>query len=165
MLLIFHFLIPFLICKGLLYIKKDLEIDFMYLFVGSLLADFIDKPLSILGISNGRGIAHTLLFTFTIFSLIFAYTQETSKILPFLFGQILHLLMDLPMVPLFYPFIKYEWSIISFPLSISSQSLIHCQIGHYISLIFSNSLYLIIELCGVFTFSTLFIKKIIQQVN
>ncbi|WP_048126915.1 MULTISPECIES: metal-dependent hydrolase [unclassified Methanosarcina] len=75
-------------------------IDPTYLVIGSLLPDLIDKPLGMVifssTIANGRIIAHTLLFSFTLF-LTGLYLYDKSgdiKVLTLATGSIFHLMED-----------------------------------------------------------------------
>jgi len=71
-----------------------------------------------LKLSSGRGISHTILFTIVGFIILHLVTKRNSSIsLPFLIGMIAHLALDLPEVPLFFPFIPYDFLIIDDPLS------------------------------------------------
>ncbi len=67
--------------------------------------DIFDKPLEILGLSSGKGIFHTLLFAFTSFLILHLATRGNKSIsIPFLIGILLHLPLDEPQVPYFWPF-------------------------------------------------------------
>src|SRR5665647_1657031 len=73
MLLFGHIGVTFGVFFGLAFFIPQLRtiIDPTYLVIGSLLPDLIDKPLGLIifpsTIANGRMIAHTLLFSFTLF--------------------------------------------------------------------------------------------------
>ena len=91
-------------------IKERFKANRLALIIGSLFPDFLDKPLSILEISSGRGFSHTLIFVFVSFLFLHLATKGNKAIsFPFLIGCIFHLLLDLPYVPLFWPFIRYEF--------------------------------------------------------
>ena len=63
-----------------------------------------------LNLISGRGFAHTLLFTLVSFSILFLITKGNKSIsFPYLIGVIIHLILDLPAIPLFYPFVSYDF--------------------------------------------------------
>lgn len=105
---IFHMALPLIIFE-IPQIKKKYKVNRFALIIGSMLPDFIDKPLEILGISSGRGYCHTLLFVFTSFMVLYLATRRNKPVsCPFLIGMLIHLLLDTP-APLFYPFISYDF--------------------------------------------------------
>jgi len=105
---IFHVALPLIIFE-IPYLKKNYRINRLSLIIGSLLPDFIDKPLELLGISSGRGYFHNLLFAGISFAIVYILSKKNNAIsFPFLFGIIIHLLLDMP-IPIFYPFIQYEF--------------------------------------------------------
>ena len=70
-----------------------------------------------LNLGSGRGISHTILFIMLSFIILHIATKRKSFIsLPFLIGMVTHLALDLPEVPLFFPFITYDFVIIEDPL-------------------------------------------------
>jgi len=120
---LFHIAIPLIIFE-IPYIKKKVKINRFALIVGSILPDIIDKSLLFIArLGNGRYICHTLFYLFTSFLLILVfnkllvYTKISNKIkniytipISFLIGTSLHLLLDLPSIPLFYPFVEYDFT-------------------------------------------------------
>ena len=71
-----------------------------------------------LNLGSGRGISHTILFVLLSFIILHIATKRKSFIsLPFLIGMVAHLALDLPEVPLFFPFIEYDFLMIVDPLS------------------------------------------------
>lgn len=71
-----------------------------------------------LNLGSGRGISHTILFILLSFIILHMATKRKSFIsLPFLIGMVTHLILDLPEVPLFFPFIEYDFLMIEDPLS------------------------------------------------
>ena len=71
-----------------------------------------------LNLGSGRGISHTILFVLLSFVILHVATKRKSFIsLPFLIGMVAHLALDLPEVPLFFPFIEYDFLMIEDPLS------------------------------------------------
>jgi len=108
------------------------------LIIGTLLPDIIDKTFFLLGIGGGRMISHTLLFTFLSFSILHLITKGNKSVsLPFLVGTGSHLILDLPYVPLLYPFIYYDFPVIEEP------------IWYWITNLFKNPLIIITELIGI----------------
>jgi inner membrane protein len=108
------------------------KVDYRLILVGSLLPDFIDKPLGNIFLShifaNGRIFAHTLLFLFLILALAIILFQTRKQVWVFylLFGTMTHFLLDqiwLTPGTLFWPslgstFMKYpEMDIITLIIS------------------------------------------------
>jgi len=76
----------------------------------------IDKILLFLGLGSGRSISHSLLFTGLSFLVRYIISRGNKAIsISFLIGIISHLLLDLPEVPFFYPFIQYDYEILEDP--------------------------------------------------
>lgn len=114
---IFHIAVP-LILLEIPPIKRKYRFNRIALIIGALLPDIIDKSLMFLNISSGRGISHTLLFIVVSFFGIHLLAKRNFLIsFPFLIGILSHLILDLPEVPLFFPFIMYEFIYIDDPLS------------------------------------------------
>jgi hypothetical protein len=89
----------------------------IFIIVGAILSDIIDKPLLLLGLGYGRDFSHNLFFLLISFLILFVSSKKNLEIsLSFLFGMIFHLILDLPEVPLFYPFISYNFGITEEPL-------------------------------------------------
>ena len=108
------------------------------LIVGSLLPDIVDKPILLLGLGNGRFFSHNLLFVLICFLLCYIITKRDLKIsLPFLIGLSFHLILDFPYIPLFYPFISYNFTLIEEPLSF------------WFSALFTNPIVIITEVIGI----------------
>ena len=79
--------------------------------------DIVDKTILFLKLANGRAYFHSLLFVFICFGIIFLLSKGNKAIsVPFLIGMLFHLLLDLPNIPLFYPFIMYDFIYIEDPL-------------------------------------------------
>ena len=112
---IFHIALP-LIFTEIPQVKK-LKINRLALIIGSMLPDLIDKPLLFLGFGPGRYLSHNLLFVLISFFTLFLLTKKNKGVsIPFLFGVSIHLILDVPYVPFFFPFILYEDIIISEPV-------------------------------------------------
>lgn len=87
------------------------------MIIGTLLPDIIDKPIFLLGLGEGRLFSHNLLFVIIGFLIVhFSAKRNKSISLPFLCGLISHIILDLPYVPLFYPFLSYDFYYIEEPL-------------------------------------------------
>ena len=70
-----------------------------------------------LNLGSGRGFSHTILFIILSFIFLHIATKRKSYLsLPFLIGMVAHLVLDLPEVPLFFPFIAYDFVMIEDPL-------------------------------------------------
>ena len=88
--------------------------------------DLIDKPILIAGLGAGRGISHSLLFiaiSFVVLHLIIK--GDTSVSVSFLVGCIFHLILDLPGVPFFYPFVSYDFLYTKKPVETWTYTLFH----------------------------------------
>ena len=146
MFLIFHIALP-LTFTEIPQIKK-LQINRFALVIGSLLPDLIDKPLFLLGFGTGRFFTHNLLFVLMSFLVLHFSTKQNLKIsFPFLFGVIMHLLLDIPYVPFFYPFISYEFIVIKEPF------------WYWFRALFTNPVVLITEVTGVILFILILIRN------
>ena len=89
----------------------------MALIIGSLLPDIIDKSLMFLGLGSGRGFSHTLLFVAVFYAISFLLFKRKTIIPNSLaIGILFHLLLDLPEIPLFFPFINYQFIYLEDPL-------------------------------------------------
>jgi len=122
---IFHIAVP-LILLEIPLIKNKYGFNRIALIIGALLPDIIDKSLMFLSISSGRGVSHTLLFVGVSFLIVHLWAKRNYLIsFPFLIGIISHLILDLPEVPLFFPFIMYEFIFIDDPLGGWLYSLFH----------------------------------------
>ncbi|MBY8985443.1 MAG: hypothetical protein KGD65_10265 [Candidatus Lokiarchaeota archaeon] len=112
---IFHVALP-LILSEIPSIKKTFRSKIL-IIIGSILADLIDKPLLLLGLGPGRHLSHNLVFILISFLIVFVSTKKNLEIsLSLLFGMVFHLILDLPEVPLFYPFVSYNFEILEEPL-------------------------------------------------
>ena len=79
--------------------------------------DIVDKTLLILKLSNGRSYFHSLLFVFLSFLVLFLVLKGNKEVsLSFLIGMLFHLVLDLPDIPIFYPFISYDFAYIDDPI-------------------------------------------------
>jgi len=91
-----------------------------------------------LNLGSGRGISHTVLFILLSFMVLHIATKRKSFIsLPFLIGMVAHLVLDLPEVPLFFPFIMYDFIIIEDPL------------WHWFYKLFNDPLVYLTEIIGI----------------
>ncbi|MFX1394178.1 MAG: metal-dependent hydrolase [Promethearchaeota archaeon] len=98
-------------------IKKRYRVNRFALIIGSMFPDIVDKTLLFLKLSNGRAYFHSLLVVFICFGILFLLSKGNKAIsVPFLIGMLFHLLLDLPNIPLFYPFITYDFTYCEDPL-------------------------------------------------
>jgi len=135
--LIFHVAIPLLLFE-LPYIKERFKINRFSLILGSLYPDIIDKSLMFLSLGAGRGYVHSFFFISISFLVLFLITKGNASIsIPFLIGTIIHLVLDMPYVPLFYPFIQYEFIILEDP------------IGSWLETLFTNPIIITTEISGL----------------
>ncbi|MFX1400883.1 MAG: metal-dependent hydrolase [Promethearchaeota archaeon] len=114
---LFHLAIPLLLFE-FPQIKKRLQVNRLALIIGSLIPDVIDKSLMFLGVSSGRGYCHTLLFVLISSLIIYVITKSNKVItLSYFIGSLIHLLLDLPDVPILFPFIPYQFFYLDDPFS------------------------------------------------
>ncbi len=107
-------------------IKKKFQFNRFALITGSLIPDLIDKALMFLSISSGRGYSHTLLFSVVSSLFVFLITKRSKAIsISYFIGTLLHLLLDLPDVPLLFPFIPYDFTYIEDPFGFWLYKLLH----------------------------------------
>jgi len=134
---IFHVAIPLAIFE-IPYMKQKFEFNRLALIIGTLFPDIIDKSLMLMSLGTGRGISHTLIFTLISFSILFLLTKGNKPIsLSFLIGSSFHLLLDLPEIPLFFPLIMYEYTILEDPF------------GSWFYTLFNDPLVLTTEIVGI----------------
>jgi len=149
---IFHATLP-LIFTEIPQIKK-LKINRYSLLIGSLLPDIIDKPLFLLGFGNGRFLSHNLLFIIISFLIVYFSSRKNKSIsFPFLAGLIFHLILDLPYVPLFYPFISYDFHFVEKPLL------------YWIKQLWTNPIVMITEITGILFMIFILIKNKLYHMN
>jgi len=144
---IFHVAVPLIIFE-LPLIKKKFEFNRFALIIGSLLPDIIDKFLLFLNLSSGRGISHTILFVLISSIILHFITKGRKSIsIPFFVGMVVHLILDLPEVPLFYPFIMYEFIMIEDPF------------GLWLYTLFNNPVVYLTEIIGILIFIFILINN------
>ncbi|TXT61864.1 MAG: membrane protein of unknown function [Promethearchaeota archaeon] len=103
------------------YIKQQIQINRLTILIASLLPDVIDKVFLFFGIGDGRFIFHSLFFVLittlliVLLNKLLLYAKIEDRIknsysiaFSFFIGSFIHLLLDLPTIPLFYPFIEYK---------------------------------------------------------
>jgi membrane-bound metal-dependent hydrolase YbcI (DUF457 family) len=116
MFLLFHVAIPLLVFE-IPRVKSFLNFNRLALIIGALLPDLIDKPILLLSLGSGRGFSHSLLFVVILYLSVFLIMKRKTIIANSLaIGVLFHLLLDLPGVPLFAPFIQYNFEIIEDPI-------------------------------------------------
>jgi len=100
------------------YIKHNYNFNRLALIIGSILPDLIDKSLMFLGLGSGRGLSHTLLFVVVVYvTILLLFKGKTTIPNSLVIGILFHLLLDLPEIPLFYPFINYQFIYLEDPFS------------------------------------------------
>ncbi len=127
---------------------KELKFNRFTLLIGSILPDIIDKSIMLLGFGTGRSFSHNLLFIWISFFVLFLSSKRNLKVsLPFLLGLNIHLILDLPYVPFFYPFISYEWVVVDAPILF------------WINALFTNPIVQITEIMGIIFLVFILIKN------
>ncbi|MHA1454829.1 MAG: metal-dependent hydrolase [Promethearchaeota archaeon] len=141
------------------YIKRKYDFNRLALIIGSMLPDLIDKSLMFLGLGSGRGYSHTLLFAAACYVITFLLLKRKTIIPNSLtIGILFHLLLDLPEIPLFFPFINYQFIYIEDPLSGWLFSLLNdpiVQVTEVLGLVFLITIVIHNKLYGIrkiFTF-------------
>ena len=142
------------------YIRKRFKFNRLSLSIGALIPDLIDKLLLFTRIGSGRYISHTLLFLFgsSLILLLFSYLLQYIKksdnekytcIVPFSYfiGILIHITLDLPKIPLLYPFIAYKFVIIDEPIT------------HWVVVLFTDPIVIITELIGLIIIIIIFFKN------
>ncbi len=134
---IFHIALPLLIFE-IPQIKNKYEVNRLALIIGSMFPDIIGKIFLFLKLDSGRGFSHSILFVSCCFLVLFFISKRNKSIsVPFLIGCIFHLILDLPHVPLFYPFIYYEFPILEDPIEF------------WLEVLFTNPIVIITEIAGL----------------
>ena len=133
----FHLAIP-LILFEVPYIKKKYRVNRFALIIGSIFPDLIDKITLLLRLANGRGHFHSLLLVLICFGILFLFTKGNKPVsVSFLIGMLIHLLLDLPGIPLFFPFVHYDFMYV------------HDPIPYWINSLLTNPIIQITELLGI----------------
>jgi len=79
--------------------------------------DIMDKTLLFLQLGSGRDYFHSIFILFLCFGILFFITRGNKSIsFSFFIGTLIHLLLDLPSIPVFYPFIEYDKVIVKDPI-------------------------------------------------
>ncbi|GAH08840.1 unnamed protein product, partial [marine sediment metagenome] len=98
-------------------IKKK-RVNRFALIIGSLFPDILDKTLLFLGLSSGRETFHSLFFIILSFLILFLISKRNVSIsFSFFIGTLFHLILDLPDIPLFFPFISYSYEPLIDPIA------------------------------------------------
>ena len=150
---IFHVAVPLIIFE-LPLIKKKFEFNRFSLIIGSLFPDIVDKSLLFLNLGSGRGISHTILFLLISFAILHFITKGSKSIsIPFFVGMVIHLILDLPEVPLFYPFIMYEIIMTYDPF------------GQWLYTLFNNPVVYLTEIAGILILFFILIKNKLYNIK
>lgn len=137
---LFHVFIPVLVYELFLYCypSTGFKVNRIWIIIGSMLPDILDKPLSLIFGSNfsGRGIFHAPFLWITLAMVLFFISKQRTIVSGIFYGVIFHLILDLPEVPLLWPFL---------PLTIYQS-----DISDWITTLFENRLVQITEIIGFF---------------
>ena len=78
------------------------ELNYLYLLIGSMIPDILDKPIGSLLFFTGRWIGHSLFFILIISFLIsitlkklFSHEKALILALVFMWGNIMHLILEI----------------------------------------------------------------------
>jgi hypothetical protein len=112
---LFHIAIPLLVIE-IPKINKNVKVNRAVLIIASMIPDLIDKPILFLSLGSGRDISHTLLFWTISSILLYLITKRNLPIsLSYAVGVGFHLLLDMPHIPLLYPFVQYDFPVTEEP--------------------------------------------------
>jgi hypothetical protein len=112
---LFHIAIPLLVFE-IPKINDKVKVNRAVLIIASMIPDLIDKPILFLSLGSGRDISHTLLFLIVSSILLYLLTKRNLPILfSYVVGVGFHLLLDMPYIPLFYPFVQYDFPVTEEP--------------------------------------------------
>jgi hypothetical protein len=94
-----------------LFLGFMLSLPMVFVMIGSILPDIIDKPLFLLGLApSGRYISHTLIFFVATSIATYLITRNKFATLALSFGMATHFFGDVfHFVPWFYPFVNYDF--------------------------------------------------------
>lgn len=102
----------------------------------------------------GRSFSHSLLFLFVSFLIVHFVTKRNKSISLALFtGITAHMILDLPDVPFFYPFISYEFPIVEEPIL------------YWFIKLFTDPFTLITEITGILFIGYIVINNKLYQRN
>jgi len=156
---LFHLAVPLAISE-IPYIRRRFRINRFVLLVGAMIPDIIDKLLLFIELGSGRFISHTLLFLFSSSLILLLATHivqywnasnenKITYIIPasYFIGVLIHILLDLPEIPLLYPFIPYEFVYVEEP------------INYWFKVLLTNPVVLITEITGIFFILSVIVKN------
>jgi hypothetical protein len=99
--------------------------------------DIVDKTFLLLNLTNGRWYFHSLSFAIISYLILYLATKGNKEISSLFFiGIMIHLILDLPDVPIFYPFISYEFKRVDDPIS------------HWVTTLLTNPIIQVTEITG-----------------
>ena len=124
MFIFFHVAIPLLLYEITAF-KKALNVQRFSLIVGSMLPDILEKPLALMHLASGRGIFHAPFVWLVIWGTLSLVFKKKDVINGVCFGSIIHLMLDLPGISLFWPFVQYNFVYLEDPLLVWLESLLH----------------------------------------
>lgn len=110
----FHVFVPLLVLE-LTGLTRKWNLQRLALVVGLMLPDLIEKPIDIVNPRFGRNVFHSLLFLGLLVGVTLAVRKakgpqrgSTRVMTALSLGTAIHLLLDLPYVPFFAPFVDYS---------------------------------------------------------
>ena len=95
-----------------LFLAALLSLNFLFVLIGVLLPDVVDKFFYIIGtFPCGRFIGHTIWFAPALALITYAVTRKKFFAVSILFGAYVHMIGDVGyLLPLFMPFVTYEFN-------------------------------------------------------
>ncbi len=92
------------------FLGKFLYLPLLFVIIGSMLPDAVDKGLVIFGVTDySRFVAHNIFFGPIASIFTYAITRRRDAALAILFGSYMHLIEDAnKFVPWLYPLVQYE---------------------------------------------------------
>ncbi len=142
-----HLAVPLLLFE-IPRIKERFNVNRLALIIGSLYPDIIDKSIHLITKVTGIMYCHNFLFVFLSFLGVHLIAKGKKQIsIPFLIGAMIHLGLDMPSIPIFSPFISYNYTVIDQPVE------------YYVSKYFNNLFIITTELISGIVLLFLILKN------
>lgn len=108
MFLLFHVAVPLLLFE-FSFVNSRISVQRAPLGIGALLPDLFDKPFALLGLWGGRGFFHAPFFWLAVFIPVYWVFKNRAIFNGLVIGTLFHLILDLPYIPLLWPFFNYDF--------------------------------------------------------
>ncbi len=135
---IFHVFVPLMCYEVFLHYKAKFirRVNRFPIIIGSILPDLLDKPLSMLfpAYFSGRGYFHAPLLWILLLGILWMISKRNPVYLGLGFGIFVHILLDIPAVPWFWPFVPID--------------MYQSEISKWFITLLTNPVVQITEICG-----------------